>query len=64
MVEQLRKPTRRKRHTIAATFYLVMAVVGLVVAVTSSPAALVVTVIAGLYSAYLFRGGRIVVWIW
>lgn len=30
----------------------------------SQPIALVVAVVAGLYSYYLFQGGRFVVWFW
>ncbi len=46
------------------TFYLVIAVVGVIMAIGGQPATLVVTALAGAYSAYLFRGGRFVIWIW
>ena len=64
MVEQLRQPRRPRRHVVAATFYLVIAVVGVIMAIGGQPATLVVTALAGAYSAYLFRGGRFVIWIW
>ena len=55
---------RRKPHYVAATFYALIAIVGVIVACTGKPSTLVVTLLAGLYSTYLFRGGRVVVWIW
>jgi hypothetical protein len=56
--------SRRRPHYIAATFYLVLAVLGIVAAVNGHPSSLVLTAIAGAYSMYLYRGGRFVIWIW
>lgn len=55
---------RRRPHYVAATFYALIALVGVIVAIGGTPSTLVVSLLAGLYSTYLFRGGRIVVWIW
>lgn len=55
---------RRRPHYVAATFYLIIAIAGVVVGVSQAPAALIAAVVAGLYSVYLFRGGRFVIWIW
>jgi hypothetical protein len=55
---------RRRPHWIAGTFYLILAVGGIVVAAQGKPAALFATLLCGLYAAYLYRGGRIVVWFW
>lgn len=55
---------RRRPHYVAATFYALIALVGVIVACSGKPSTLVVTLLAGLYSTYLFRGGRVVVWIW
>lgn len=56
--------SRRRPHYVAATFYALIALVGVIVAFNGTPSTLVVTLLAGLYSTYLFRGGRVVVWIW
>lgn len=55
---------RRKPHYVAATLYLLLAVAALVAAFSGKPSTLFVTLIAGAYSAYLFRGGRVVIWFW
>lgn len=55
---------RRKPHYIAATVYMLLAVAGLIAAVSGNPSSLFVTLLAGAYSVYLFRGGRVVVWFW
>lgn len=60
--EPVRK--RRKPHWFAGTFYLAFAVLGIVAAVQGVPSGLFVTVVAGLYALYLFRGGRIVIFFW
>jgi hypothetical protein len=56
------RPVRRKA-SIAWIYYGVLAVVG-VVAGFQVPAAFLFAVACGAYSAYLFRGGRFVLWIW
>jgi hypothetical protein len=54
------KPRKRSRAWI---YYAVIAITGLVLGFVH-PAFLVVTVIAGAYAIYLYRGGRWVIWIW
>ena len=44
--------------------WLLLAVAALVAAFSGKPSTLFVTLIAGAYSAYLFRGGRVVIWFW
>lgn len=55
---------RRRPHYIAGTFYLLIAIFGVVFGVSQQPSLLIGAAIAGLYSVYLFRGGRFVIWIW
>lgn len=55
---------RRRPHWIAGTFYLLLAIGGVIAAANGKPAALLVTAVAGLYAVYLYRGGRVVVWFW
>jgi uncharacterized membrane protein YgcG len=55
---------RRKPHYIAATVYLLLAFFALIAAFSGKPSTLIVTLLAGAYSAYLYRGGRVVVWFW
>ncbi|HEY5197582.1 MAG TPA: hypothetical protein VIJ51_11220 [Solirubrobacteraceae bacterium] len=54
---------RRRRRSVAWVYYLVLAVFSVITA-PAHPAALVVAVLCGLYSRYLYNGGRVVVWIW
>lgn len=55
---------KAKIHWVAAMFYLLLAVGGIVMASSGKPSGLVATAVAGAYSVYLFRGGRVVVWFW
>lgn len=65
MVQELNAANRRRRpHYIAALFYLFVAVLGVAALVSGQFVGIVVTLIAAPYSVYLFRGGRVVVWIW
>jgi hypothetical protein len=48
---------------VAWIYYALIAIGGLILS-AHHPAFLLVTVIAGLYSTYLFRGGRFVIWFW
>ena len=58
------QPARRaKRHYIAATFYTLLAVLGLIATFAGQPSGLLATAICGLYAIYLWRGGRFVVFI-
>ena len=54
------KPRVRSRAWI---YYTIIAIGGVVVAF-AQPITLVVTVVAGAYAVYLYRGGRWVLWIW
>jgi len=56
------RPVRRRSK--AWVYYAIIAVLGLVAVPTSHGGSLIVTLLAGLYSAYIYRGGRIVFWIW
>ena len=56
------QPVLRKR-SIAWIYYALLALVG-VIAGFQAPAAFLVALACGAYSAYLFRGGRFVLWIW
>lgn len=67
MIQELgTEPTqgRRRVHWVAAAFWSLVAVGSFIGGVTGQPAALVAAVLSGLYAAYLFRGGRFVLWIW
>jgi hypothetical protein len=55
---------RRKPHWIAGTFYLLLAIGGIVLTTQGKPAGLILTLLAGLYAVYLYRGGRVVVFFW
>lgn len=54
------RPRVRSR---AWAYYAVIAVFGVIVAF-SHPITLLVTLVAGIYSVYLYRGGRWVIWFW
>jgi len=53
---------RRKRS--AAWVYYALITLGAVVAGFSAPALFLFALFTGLYSSYLYRGGRFVVWFW
>jgi hypothetical protein len=57
-------PQRRKPHWIAGTFYLVLAVGGLIATAHGQLVGLLATILCGLYAVYLYRGGRVVIWFW
>jgi hypothetical protein len=56
------QPVRRRR-SIAWVYYAILALVGVFASFTA-PGVLVLTLACAAYSAYLFRGGRFVLWIW
>lgn len=56
------RPVRRR--SMAWVYYAIIAIAALFVVPSSHGGSLIVTLLAGLYSAYIFRGGRIVFWIW
>lgn len=51
------------RRSVAWIYYALIAV-GALIAGFQHPAFLLAAVVAGLYSTYLFRGGRFVIWFW
>jgi hypothetical protein len=53
-----------RRRSKAWVYYAIIALFGLIAAPASHGSSLLVTLIAGLYAAYIYRGGRIVFWIW
>lgn len=55
--------TTRPRRSIAWLYYAILAVVALIAGV-GQPALLVAALPFGAYSRYLYRGGRIVIWLW
>lgn len=52
---------RRRPHYIAGTFYALITLAAIVAATQGKPVTLVVAAITAVYSAYLFRGGRVVI---
>jgi hypothetical protein len=59
---QQNRPTRRR--SIAWVYYAILAIAGIWIGFSAHIAALLPGVLCALYSAYLFRGGRFVLWIW
>lgn len=58
--------SRRRRRSLAWVYYAIitaLVVVGSFVP-PIHPAFLLVAVLTGAYSRYLFRGGRFVLWVW
>jgi hypothetical protein len=51
------------RRSVAWIYYALIGVGGLIISL-HHPAFLLVAIVAGLYSTYLFRGGRFVIWFW
>ena len=51
------------RRSVAWIYYALIAV-GALIASFQHPAFLLAAIVAGLYSTYLFRGGRFVIWFW
>ena len=45
-------------------YYSIIACLGLVATVAGRPVGLVSFILCGLYARYLYRGGRVVIWIW
>ena len=54
----------RRRRSIAWIYYAALTVLSLFAIPATSGGSLLVTVACGLYATYLFRGGRVVIWIW
>lgn len=55
---------KRRRRSIAWVYYAILAAVGLYVGFDVNASLLIPGALCALYSVYLFRGGRFVVWIW
>jgi hypothetical protein len=53
-----------KRRSKAWVYYLILAVLSFIALCTGQSGGLVGMALFGLYSLYLYRGGRIVVWFW
>lgn len=61
----LRSTADGRRRSVAWVYYAVLSVIGFFLAITTgTPGVLLPAILAGLYSVYLFRGGRFVLWIW
>jgi hypothetical protein len=58
------QPVQTFRRSKAWIYYTVLAVCGFLTLCTGHVVGLVGMVLCGLYARYLYRGGRIVVWIW
>jgi hypothetical protein len=56
------RPTVRRSK--AWIYYAVLSTIALVAIPSTGWQALPAAALCGLYSAYLFRGGRIVIWFW
>ncbi len=61
---QSKQSQRRKPRYAAATFYLVLTVALFVFGVSGNPQSLIGAAVVGLYTVYLFRGGRFVLFFW
>lgn len=55
---------RGRKRSIAWVFYAALTIVSLFTVPSVGLKGLIGTVLLGLYSWYLFRGGRFVLWIW
>lgn len=64
MIGPLARDSQRRPHWVAGTFFVLLAAVGVAMAVSGKPVTLFPAAVCGLYSVYLFRGGRIVIWFW
>jgi hypothetical protein len=55
---------RSIRRSKAWIYYMVLALISLTAVFAGKPVGLLGMAAFGLYSRYLFRGGRFVLWIW
>jgi hypothetical protein len=53
-----------RRRSVAWVYYTILAVLAVVASFSVGPSAILPAVLCGAYATYLFRGGRIVLWIW
>ncbi|MET8758819.1 hypothetical protein [Lentzea sp. NPDC004782] len=63
-MEDTQQNRRARRRSIAWVYYAILAAVGVWVGFSTHIAALFPGLLCALYSVYLFRGGRFVLWIW
>lgn len=56
--------SERRRRSKAWVYYSILAFLSFVALCTGQVAGLAGTVLFGLYAAYLYRGGRFVIWFW
>lgn len=56
-------PTTRRRSK-AWIYYTILAVLSVGTVITGHLAGLAGAALFGLYARYLFKGGRVVIWIW
>jgi hypothetical protein len=60
-----RPSARRRRRSIAWIYYGIIAILAVIATFsTGKPQMLIVTVLCTAYAIYIYRGGRIVFWIW
>jgi len=64
MVKKLLEDGHARKRSAAWIYYAVLAVLSFIVGVSVNPSGLLGALLFGSYSIYLFRGGRIVFWIW
>jgi hypothetical protein len=57
-------PGTAKRRSKAWLYYAVLSVLSFIAACSGQVIGLVGTALFGLYSVYLYRGGRFVFWFW
>ena len=60
----VRTTAQGRKRSVAWVYYMIITVLLIIVAVSTSAGALGGAAITGLYSFYLFRGGRFVLWLW
>jgi hypothetical protein len=56
--------TTSRRRSKAWVYYTILAALSLVGAFSVGPSALLPAALFAMYATYLYRGGRIVIWIW
>lgn len=64
MPESLGSTQRERKRSVAWIYYTVIAALVLLTGVTVNANGLWVWLLPALYARYLYRGGRIVVWLW
>lgn len=58
-------PRGRPRRSVAWVYYSIIAVIAVFASISSGePEVLLAAAVSAAYAAYIFRGGRFVIWIW